>query len=370
MARSETMESATRRALALNNRGPIRFEADGSLSPDILSAFSEHGFYVLEGVIDGDELADLRSEVADALHRAPVSKDAAVDKDGNPPIGLEFEGPSFNFAAPLTDPLGGTDKLQGRHPVKMAEPTPDSDAPEYTVELITSILRLLPSCLRLYGRADLFRVAENVLGPDFLPFNENIFVKEPGQGVSVAWHQDGTTHWKDPDLGEISHGYNYQVQLWDTTPENALWVVPGTHRKGKADIPAMKAKANGDILPGAVPVLCKAGDVSMVNRQAVHGSFANTSADRRWSITYGFLPRHRVEGVTNLKLSGQEDTYRPERIHERTRMIPLAVDARHQRNPMEDVYSYAPLQGEEDENRWDEAALKRIQTYSRLNVHI
>lgn len=375
MAKSETADAgdllaAGEEALSLGNRGPVRFEADGSLAREITDGFSEHGFYVLEGVIGKTEIKALRKEVAYALAHAPVTLGAEVDRDGNPPIGAEFEGPSFSFAKPLSDPLGGTDRLQGRHPVKMLEPAAGDDAPEYTIDLITSILRLMDSSLCLYGNSDLLRIAENILGPDFLPFNENIFIKEPGQGVSVAWHQDGTTHWDDPELDELGHGYNYQVQLWDTTPANALWVVPGTHRHGKADIPALKARARGDLLPGAVPVLCKAGDVSMCNRQTVHGSLANVSPDRRWSITYGFLPRRGVAGITNRKLSGAEDTYTDERLHERSRMIPLSVDARHQRYPQEDVYSYAPFRGEEDDNRWNEDARQRIQNYSRLNVHL
>ena len=44
------MYAGLERAIALDNRGPIRFEADGSLHGDIRAAYSKYGFYVFEGV--------------------------------------------------------------------------------------------------------------------------------------------------------------------------------------------------------------------------------------------------------------------------------------------------------------------------------
>src|SRR3712207_8288336 len=44
-------------------------------------------------------------------------------------------------------------------------------------------------------------------GDDFVPFNEALFIKEPGLGASVAWHRDGTTHWDAPDWDEGMHGF-------------------------------------------------------------------------------------------------------------------------------------------------------------------
>ena len=49
-------------------------------------------------------------------------------------------------------------------------------------------------------------------------------------------------------------------------------------------------------LPGAVPLVCNAGDVTIVNRQMVHGSFANSSPDLRISLTFGFHRRKSVLG--------------------------------------------------------------------------
>jgi len=147
-------------------------------------------------------------------------------------------------------------------------------------------------------------------------------------------------------------------------------VLPGSHRLGKVDIRARLAGTESDRLPGAVPILCGAGDVSICNRQAVHGSFPNCSADRRWSITYGFLSRERVVGVSTKKLDGSLHTYDDRQVNERARMIPLAVDARRQRYPSEPIYRYQPSKGLAAENIWNEQARERIKTYHLQNVHI
>ena len=68
------------------------------------------------------------------------------------------------------------------------------------------------------------------------PYNDAIFVKQPGLGGSVSWHQDGVTHWDSPEWDEGIHGFNFQVQLYDTSAMSCLWVAPGSHKAGKIDI--------------------------------------------------------------------------------------------------------------------------------------
>ena len=46
-------------AMALGNRGPIRYNTDGSLADDIVEAYWRCGFYVFEGVIRAQELLSL-----------------------------------------------------------------------------------------------------------------------------------------------------------------------------------------------------------------------------------------------------------------------------------------------------------------------
>ncbi len=236
------LREGERRALELNNRGPIRFNADGSLHADIVEAYWRCGFYIFEGVLGAGELADIDADLQDILERLPVGKDSPVDAKGRPALGADCKAPTLFWAKPLGDPFGGTDLANGRHPVKMAEPVPASDAPKDVVYLILGSLQFSDACLRVYGHPQLLAVAAAINGDDFTPFNEALFIKEPGRGASVAWHQDGTTHWDSPDWDEGCHGFNFMAQLYGCTAANGVWVVPGTHKRGKVDIRAMAGR--------------------------------------------------------------------------------------------------------------------------------
>lgn len=359
------------RAMSLGNRGPIRFDADGKLHPAILEAYWRTGFYVFEGAVRPDELAELRRDVDDLLERAPVAPDSDVDRYGRPAFGLQFTKPPFRHAKPLSDPLGGTSKNKGRHPVKMLDPTPDADAPELTINGLDGNLHLLDSCLRLYGHPGLLSVAEAILGADFVPYNEVAFIKEPGLGPSVAWHQDGTTHWDAPDWDEGAHGFNFMTQLYASTPSNCVWMLPGSHKLGKADIRRMVADSGSERIEGAVPMVCQPGDVMVLNRQCVHGSFANTSADRRVTLNAGFFPRKRVLNITTEKLDGVTHSYDADRIYQRSRIIALGIDARRQHFPDEQPYVYQPLASDDADNSWSEAARETVlNNYNMRDMYI
>ena len=173
-----------------------------------------HGYYVFTGVIDQAEIATLRADAQAMLARAPIGPDATVDALGRPALGLDCARLPYRFTRPLADPWGGTQALGGRHPAQMAQPRPDADAPEHVVFLMYAMCQAMPSGLRLYGHPKLLAAAQSINGTDFVPFNDAIFVKQPGLGGSVAWHQDGVTHWNAPDWDEGIHGFNFQVQLY------------------------------------------------------------------------------------------------------------------------------------------------------------
>jgi hypothetical protein len=354
------MRDGERRALAMNNRGPIRFDSTGAILPDILDAYWEHGFYVFHGVIATDELADLRADVDGLLDGAPIGPGASVDHRGRTAIADGFARPTFLYAVPLSDPVGGTDKNKGRHPVKMAEPKPAADAPAHTIERIYGNLQVMDAALRLYGHPGLLSVAAAVNGPDFVPYNEVTFVKEPRLGVSVAWHRDGTTHWTSPDWNAGAHGFNFMAQLYPSTAANGVWVLPGSHAIKDVDIPAKVRSSGSERIDGAVPMVCGAGDVVISNRQLIHGSFANTSPDRRITLNMGFFPRARVQGITTSRLDGKAETFDEARVAHRSRLIALGIDARAQVYPDEARYAYAPLAGCKEENVWSEASRRDL----------
>jgi hypothetical protein len=359
------------RARALGNRGPIRMGSDGKLHRDIVDAYWRLGFYVFEGVVSAEELDELRADVEWMLDHAPAGPDAKSDARGRPAFGTDFVRRPYRFAKPLSDPLGGTTKNKGRHPVKMHEATPPDGAPAYTVELLHGNLQLMDSALRLYGHPGLLAVAEAVLGPDFVPYNEVTFIKEPGLGPSVAWHRDGTTHWDAPDWDHGAHGFNFMTQLYPSTAGNCVWILPGSHKLRRVSIEQMVLDATSERLRGAIPLLGAAGDTFILNRQMVHGSFANSSPDRRVTLNMGFFPRSRVQDVTATHLDGRVVTFTSEQIHERSRMIAIGIDARRQRFPDETPYCYQPLVGEEEQNRWrEETRQKIVRNYNLRDMYI
>lgn len=359
-------------ALAMSNRGPIRYTDDGAVHPDILNEYWEHGFYVFEGVVGSEELAELQADIDELLEHAPFpTKRSDVDRHGRPVLGRNLAINPWVMTTPLSDPWGGTTALNGRHQVKMSEPVPAQDAPADVPFLVGGALQLSETFLRIYGHPDLLRIAEAVNGPDFTPYNEVLFVKEPGLGPSVAWHQDGQIHWDSPDWNPGIHGFNFQLQLWGSTPGNGVWVVPGSHTWGKVDIKALvEANGGSERLPDAVPLVCGPGDLTMVNRQALHGSFPNTSRDRRITANFGF---HRYESVIDQvgALGSDGQHYDIDYVTERSRIIALAIDARAQHFPEEAPYAYAPFAGQEATHRYsDETRRTMLHDYNLRDIGI
>jgi ectoine hydroxylase-related dioxygenase (phytanoyl-CoA dioxygenase family) len=133
----------------------------------------------------------------------------------------------------------------------------------------------------------------------------------------------------------------------------------------------MVRDAGSERIAGAVPLLCAAGGTFMLNRQMVHGSFANSSPDRRVTLNMGFFPRARVQDVTVTHLDGRVVTFGSEQIHQRSRMIAIGIGARRQRFPDEKPYCYQPLVGEEDQNRWNEETRQTVvKDYNLLDMYI
>lgn len=145
-------------------------------------------------------------------------------------------------------------------------------------------------------------------------------------------------------------------------------MVPGTHKQGRVDIERLVAENGGsDRLPAAVPLFCDAGGVTIVNRQLLHGSFANTSPDPRISVTFGFHRRSSILGVKgglNLKniegAMGFGEVYDESRIFDRSAVIAVAIDARHQQLPDETPFRYQPFVGLEDDFRFNEETFERV----------
>ena len=339
-----------KRALEIGNRGPLRLGPDGRMDQQIVRAYQAQGYYVFEDMVSKGEVAELVKEFDEVLDNAPINEGGITDRHGCP---CRFPGYMI-----LTDPpsavsigrfngtgLPSTSMLAGEE-VRPGE--------EQIVTMLSHPLMYMDSAVRLYGHPNILELAEGLNGTDFVPFNETIHHKGAGNGAATVWHQDGKTHWdeqgralENEDIKSPAHGINCSVAITQATPENCLWVLPGSHSYWRlhngGSFPPIS-----DRLPGAVPMVLRPGDVGVVSRSSLHGSYPNRSEARRVTVLLGFHRRSSAVGVTVTKnihasmIYGQERevTYTEDWVNRRSRMIPLAIDARRQWYPQETPYVY------------------------------
>ena len=357
-------------ALALPNRGPLRFTESGALADEIRAAYSEYGFYVFENVLSAEELDDIKADLDTMRAQFPTGPESQVNAAGEPALGADAKALTLVWSKPLGDPLGGTELANGRHQVKMFEPEADAEAPPAAPFILLGSLQFSDACLRTYAHPELLKVTESINGPDFAPFNEALFIKEPGIGAAVSWHQDGVTHWDSPDFDEDIHGFNFMAQVYGSTAVNGVWVLPGTHKQGKLDIKALVAECGSERLEGAVPIVCNPGDVVMCNRQLLHGSFPNCGFEPRITVNFGFHKRSSVLGVMGGGIHSDAQVFDEEIVARRSRAIGYAIDARKQRFPDETPYDYQPLAAAANDYRWDESARADLKDYNLDDLSI
>ena len=139
------------KALALPNRSPLKFTENGDIHPDILSAYSEYGFYIFEGALSEEELEDIKADLQEIRDNFPSHMGAETDKQGRPALGADNKAMTLQWARPLSDPLGGTQISNGRHQVKLFEPKASTDAPPAVPVYLSGSLQFSPACLRAYA---------------------------------------------------------------------------------------------------------------------------------------------------------------------------------------------------------------------------
>jgi len=358
------------KALTLPNRGRLKYDENGNIHSNILKAYSEFGFYILEDVLSEEELDDIKADLASMRDNFPVHMGAMVDKHGRPALGADNKAPTLQWAKPLSDPLGGTEIFNGRHQVKLFEPEPANNAPSAVPLYLGGSLQFSPACLRTYAHPGLLKLTEAINGPDFVPFTEGLFIKDAGVGAAVSWHQDGDTHWDSPDFDEDIHGFNFMGQLYGSTAVNGVWVIPGSHKGGRANIAKMVKDAGTERLPGALPIICNPGDVVINSRQIIHGSFANTGFEPRLSINFGFHKRSSVLNIRGAGMHSEATVMDDSFIDIRSRLIGFAIDARRQHFPLETPYHYAPFAERQDEFKWSANIQASLKDYNLMDLSI
>jgi len=133
-------------------------------------------------------------------------------------------------------------------------------------------------------------LAESILGPNFYLWASSFFIKEPFSTATVGWHQDAYYWPMKP---------HHSVTVWlafdDVDEENGgMKIIPGSHRAGllqhtrreKTDsIITLELESGTFREADAVQFKLKAGEVSLHDDRAAHGSPANPSSRRRAGLT-------------------------------------------------------------------------------------
>ena len=359
-----------KRALELGNRGPIIFDENGELSKEIREAYSKNGFYIFENVIDAKELEDIKEDLEQLRENFPAGPETTLDTNGKPAFNADSKALTLVWSKPLGDPLGGTELANGRHQVKLFEPEAADDAPQAVPVILLGTLQFSDACLRTYAHPKLLQVAASINGEDFAPFNEALFIKEPGVGAAVSWHQDGVTHWDSKDFDEDIHGFNFMAQVYGSTAVNGVWVLPGTHKDGKIDIKKLVAESGSERLKGAVPMICNPGDVVMCNRQLLHGSFPNCGFEKRVTVNFGFHKRSSVLGTKGGGIHSESQVFDAETIDRRSKSIGYAIEARKAKYKDEEPYVYQPFKASKTSYVWNENARKDLIDYNLEDLSI
>lgn len=359
-----------KKAYELENRGPIRFNESGSVAQDILDCYSKYGFYIFTDVLGRAELNDLEEDLERLRETFPAEPYGKLTVTGEPALGADCHALNLIWAKPLGDPLGGTDISNGRHQIKLYEPEAADNAPKEAPFVLMGSLQFSDACLRTYAHPQLLKVAEAVNGKDFAPFHESLFIKDPGLGAAVSWHQDGDTHWDSESFDEGIHGFNFMAQVYGSTAVNGVWVMPGSHKAGKIDIKALVKESGSERIEGMVPLVCDAGDVVICNRQLLHGSFPNSGFEPRITVNFGFHRRSSVLGIEGAGMHSQAEVYDDALIEERSKVIGYAIDARQQRFPDEAPYSYEPFVRQKKKYDWNDEARKSLKDYNLHDLSI
>jgi len=159
-------------------------------------------------------------------------------------------------------------------------------------------------------------------------------------------------------------------QVYGSTAVNGVWVIPGSHKDGRANIAKLVEKAGSERLPEALPIICNPGDVVINSRQIIHGSFANTGFEPRLSINFGFHKRAAVLNIRGAGMHAEAAVMDENFIDERSRLIGFAIDARRQHFPGETPYLYAPFAQRQDEFKWSASTQSSLKDYNLMDLSI
>jgi hypothetical protein len=152
-------------------------------------------------------------------------------------------------------------------------------------------------------------LVEKVLGPDLICWGAHVFCKPAGTGLTVPWHQDGQ-YWPVRPLASCTAW----IALDDSTVANGcLRIVRGSHRMrtmyhhrlDERPDHALEQRIDESQFDESaiVDVELGAGQMSIHDVYAIHGSRANTSDRRRAGFAIRYMPATSLYD-RSIKLTG------------------------------------------------------------------
>jgi hypothetical protein len=162
----------------------------------------------------------------------------------------------------------------------------------------------LPWMEKVVRHPAILDAVESIVGPDILCWSSRFFIKDPGDGGFVSWHQD-VTYW---GLDVSENILTAWIALTPATRNNGVMkVIPGTHRKV---VLHREGAAGNMLLRGqevavevdegqAVYMELNAGEMSLHHGLMFHGSEDNRSESRRVGFAVRYMPT-RVKPLDGL----------------------------------------------------------------------
>ncbi len=150
----------------------------------------------------------------------------------------------------------------------------------------------------LASHKNVLDAVEGVLGPNLMVWGSSLFIKDPGEGTYVSWHQD-STYWglSKPDV----------TTAWialspATVASGCMKMMPGTHKWQQ--IPHVDSLHEKNLLTRGQEIAVEVneeegvmtelqpGQMSLHDVRTVHASDPNHSTDRRIGVAIRYIAPH------------------------------------------------------------------------------
>tara|TARA_B100001123_G_scaffold219737_1_gene247961 strand:- start:179 stop:1045 length:867 start_codon:yes stop_codon:yes gene_type:complete len=185
--------------------------------------------------------------------------------------------------------------------------SPISGAHRYKAHLLFSFVD------EIMREPSILDVVEDILGPNIMVWNTNLYPKEPGDGRFISWHQD-SAHWGLDNNNIVT----VWVALAKTSRENGcMGMIPGSHLSGTVAHEDTWNPENiltrGQTISRSIDekevvwVELEAGECSLHHVEMMHSSPPNTSPYRRVALAIRYITpsakqkHHNVDYATLVR---------------------------------------------------------------------